>query len=170
MQIRIFVEQPDHAGGVDAVEKAAFGRDGEAHLVEILRESGVTSLSLVALAGKRVIGHVLFTPMRFAPPVDDLIIIGLGPLAVLPDFQNQGVGSRLIEAGLAAMRQAGVAAVFLLGSPAYYSRFGFVPASRFNLRCAYEVPGDDFQVIELVQGSLANRQGTVYYHPEFDKV
>lgn len=170
MKFTISIEQPEHAGGVDLVERAAFGREGEARLVETLRESGVTSLSLVALVGKQVIGHVLFTPMRFNPPVDDPKIAGLGPVAVLPDFQAQGVGSRLIEAGLEAMRQDGVAAVFLLGSPAYYSRFGFVPASRYDLRCAYEVPGDAFQVIELVEGSLAGRQGTVYYHPEFDKV
>ena len=74
---------------------------------------------------------------------------------------------RLVRAGLAACRQAGARAIVVVGHAAFYPRFGFVPASRFRLRCEYDVPDDVFMAVELDPGTLGARGGLVRYHPAF---
>ena len=91
-------------------------------------------------------------------------------MAVLPDHQRCGVGSRLVERGLQVLRGEGHQAVIVLGHPEYYPRFGFVPASRFGIRSTYDVPDNVFMALELQPGSLQNCAGTVHYQPEFDAV
>ena len=95
--------------------------------------------------------------------------MGLAPLAVLPEYQRQGVGSRLIEAGLEACRARNAGVVVVLGHPAYYPKFGFVRASTQGL--AYTHPGHEeaFMVLELQPGALAHTRGVVHFRPEFDQ-
>ncbi len=97
--------------------------------------------------------------------------MGLGPMAVIPERQRGGVGSRLVEEGLERCRLSGCEAVFVLGHPDYYPRFGFVTAARKNFRCAYDVPDEAFMLKELTPGALdASAGGLVRYLPEFDLV
>ncbi len=91
-------------------------------------------------------------------------------MAVLPAMQKQGIGVQLVLAGLDVCRQSGYQACIVLGHPSYYPRFGFAPASRFDLKCAYDVPNDAFMALELVPGSLQNISGVLHYQPEFDGV
>ena len=86
-------------------------------------------------------------------------------MAVVPSAQRRGIGSALVSAGLDACRMFD--AVVVLGHAGYYPRFGFVPASRFSLRCEYDVPDDVFMVRELRPGALAGKRGTIRYHPAF---
>jgi putative acetyltransferase len=92
----------------------------------------------------------------------------LGPLAVLPSRQRQGVGSRLMEEGLASCRALGHRAVFLLGHPSYYPRFGFRPAREFDVH--YEDDRDAFMAIELVPGALDDVRGEAVFADEFREV
>jgi putative acetyltransferase len=153
-------ERPGDTAGVHAVHVAAFTTDAEARLVAALRAAGRLRVSLVACAGGRVIGHVAYSPL------DRQGGLGLAPLAVLPAWQRRGVGGVLARAGLEAARAAGAGFVVVLGSPAYYGRFGFGPASRHGLRDAYG-GGDAFQVLELQPGALPAGAGLVAYAPEF---
>lgn len=113
-----------------------------------------------------VVGHVLFSEVSLEPPAESFRAVGLAPLAVLPNHQRRGIGSRLIHDGLDACRNAGYDAVMVLGHSTYYPRFGFVRASDYGLDNEYGVD-EAFMVMELVQGSLVGRSGMVRYAPEF---
>ncbi len=95
----------------------------EQFIVHALRRAGQLSLSLVAVDGEKLVGHVAFSPVDISLAAGDWY--GLGPVSVLPDWQGQGVGSRLILDGLARLRAMGSAGCVLVGDPAYYRRFGF---------------------------------------------
>jgi HAD superfamily hydrolase (TIGR01509 family) len=159
-------EGAEDVAGVRAVEEAAFGRLAEADLVDLCRARGKVSLSLVAERKGRLVGHVLFTPVSLDPPRPGWQGLGLGPVAVLPEFQKQGIGSRLIERGLELCRQNGIDFVVLLGNPEYYSRFGFIPATEFGLGNEYGA-GEEFMLRELRTGVLKGASGVVKYVPEF---
>jgi len=138
-----------------------------------------------------VLGNALFTPVTFDPlhpawrsspgsstgrgPSTGLRHepsgggLGLGPLAVLPKFQRTGIGSRLMRAGLEHVRRLDYGFVVLLGDPAFYSRFGFRPGHTFGLSSDYG-DGDEFQVLKLYPGALADVRGRVKYIPEFEEV
>lgn len=166
--ILIRPEEKTHIPGIHRVEERAFKRAGEAELVDRLRERGKATLSLVALDDGKVVGHVLFSPVTLEDGENRFEVIGMGPLAVDPDCQGQGIGSRLIRAGLEEIRQAGYPAVVVLGDPAYYARFGFMPAARLGIRFSDpNAPEWAFQVIEFQRGVLEGRPGTAYYCEEF---
>jgi putative acetyltransferase len=97
--------------------------------------------------------------------------LGLAPIAVLPDLQRQGIGKALIEAGIDKIRASGEPFVIVLGHPGYYPRFGFIPASRFWIRCEYDgVPDEAFMILVLKDGVLAGISGVAKYRPEFADV
>ena len=151
---------------VRAVNEAAFETPAEADLVEALRGSGVSLVSLVAEADGEIIGHILLSPVSLNDHAN-LNLMGLGPMAVVPDRQRKGVGSALVRQGLVCCKDLGARAVFVVGHPEYYPRFGFAPASRHALRCEYDVPEDVFMVAELEAGALNGAHGVVRYHDAF---
>ena len=162
--LRIRPETPRDHAAIHAVHLAAFPTDVEARLVENLRAADRRlAISLVADIEDGVVGHVAFSPVTVGTTTGAL---GLAPVGVLPAFQGRGIGSRLIEEGLAQARGLRVPFVVLLGEPAYYARFGFIAASAFGLRDEYG-GGPAFQVIELVEGTMPADGGLVQYAPEF---
>jgi putative acetyltransferase len=159
----------DHAA-VAAVNRRAFGRSAEAVLVAALRTSALSLISLVAERDGVVVGHILFSPVRVEGSGGAVDAVALAPVAVDPAHQGRGVGSRLVRAGLEACRAGGHAAVFVLGHPKYYPRFGFAPASGHGIRCEFPVPEELFFALELRPGALRGVTGTVRYHPEFSRL
>jgi putative acetyltransferase len=165
--IEIRPERPDDAVAVRHMHEQAFGRAEEALLVGTLHAAHAVTLALVAEDAGLVVGHILFSPVWIESHQASRAAVGLAPLAVLPARQRQGIGGLLIRAALERLRFAGEEAVVVLGHPAYYPRFGFVPAARFGLR--WEFGGDPaaFMACELVPGALAGCPGVVRYRPEF---
>lgn len=108
---------------IETLYPEAFPKEDLAPLVRKLLRERPAPLSLVAARGAKLVGHVVFTECRVAGSREKLAL--LGPLAVAPDAQRRGVGSALVEAGLARLAREGVDRVFVLGDPAYYRRFGF---------------------------------------------
>lgn len=161
-------ELPDDLPGIRLVNKRAFRTQTEAGLVDLCRQRGKITLSLVAILEGQVVGHVLFTPVSLNPPNSGKRGLGIGPIAVLPEYQRTGVGSRLMRAGLEHVRRLDYGFVVLLGDPAYYSRFGFMPARAFGLSSDYG-DGDEFQALELRPGALTDMAGKVKYIPEFEE-
>ncbi|HYD48969.1 MAG TPA: N-acetyltransferase [Terriglobales bacterium] len=159
-------EQPDDFAAVEAIHTEAFEREDEAGLLRRLR-GRAGSISLVAAVDDALVGHILFTPVTLAGHSFAVAPRGLGPMSVVPSRQSQGIGGELIRAGLDECRRRSVPFVVVLGHPDYYPRFGFVAASRFGLRCVWDVPEEVFLVQELVPGVLAGRSGSVEYAPEF---
>jgi putative acetyltransferase len=154
--------------GVRAVITRAFGQPGEAVLVDALRAASALTISLVATLDRRVVGHIAFSPITIEPaPATAQTLLGLAPLAVDPDWQGQGIGSALVEAGLAACLELGAGLVVVLGHHDFYTRFGFETALPHGLTCDYEVPIEAFMVRELIPGTLAAIRGRVHYHAAF---
>ena len=167
MKIRPEIESDRNT--VYAINVAAFESNGEADLVDRLRDQADFFISLVAEQGGEIVGHIMFSPAML-PANPDTPAIGLGPMAVTPANQGQGIGSALVRAGLEQCRQQGFQAAFVLGHPHYYPRFGFVPASRFGIESVYEVPDEVFMAMELLPGSLTDKAGEMHYHPAFDEL
>ncbi len=147
--MRVRDERPADRARVSAVHAAAFERPNEANLVDALRAAANPHISLVAEEEGEVVGHVFFSPVSIESHAGAPPLAGLAPVAVDPAHQGRGVGSALIRAGLHRCPEKGWRAVFLVGNPVYYSRFGFVPAAPLGF--TYGAPEFDaaLQVTEL---------------------
>jgi putative acetyltransferase len=159
-------EEPADARQVRRVNEQAFGRAGEAALVDTLR-GGPATLSLVAVATGTVVGHILFTPVRIETPNGTFPATGLGPMAVAPEWQRRGVGTALVRAGVDTCRRRGDETIVVLGHPEFYPRFGFVRASTRGLRFEHPVPDAALMVLDLRAGAGEREHGVVRYHPAF---
>jgi len=155
---------------VRAVHSAAFGGGAdvaEARLVDELRadQDVIPALSLVAVLDGDVVGHVICSRASIA----DRPSIGLGPLGVIPAYQRRGIGQALLHAVLAAADALDEPAVALLGDPAYYSRFGFVPGATLGVLPPVPEWERHFQVrpLNAWDGSL---HGTFHYARAFDRL
>lgn len=164
--IEIRNETSDDRPAVRELNEWAFGRPNEATLVEMLRLANKALVSLVALDQGRVVGHILFSPVTVALASENFSGVGLGPMSVLPEVQNKGIGSRLVREGLEACRRKGYDAVVVLGHTKFYPRFGFSKAKDYGLDNEYNAL-DAFMVIELKGGVLEGINGLVRYAPEF---
>lgn len=151
---------------VRKLNEQAFRGKAEANLVDLLRAAGKGVVSLVALHDSCVIGHILFSPITVANAPANFRGVGLAPMSVLPEFQNQGIGSRLVRAGLEACKRKRYDAVVVLGHTNYYPRFGFSRAKDYGLDNEYNEL-DSFMVLELNEGVLKTISGLVKYAPEF---
>lgn len=165
MTFTVRPEAPSDAPAIDAVVTTAFlsapHRSGtEAAIVRALRDAGALALSLVAVADGELIGHVAASPVTITSVPSGWY--GLGPVAVLPQEQGRGVGSRLVEQALRRLRQQGAAGCVLVGEPAFYSRFGFAARPGLVLE---GVPPAYFQALSF---DGAPPQGSVRFHPAFE--
>lgn len=162
-------ELPEDIPAIRLVNEQAFGQPLEADLVDSLRASGCDQISLVAEESILLVGHVLFTPAVIESPRGPVVGMGLAPVAVLPEFQNRGIGSKLIEAGLDLIRERSYPFVIVLGHPEYYPRFGFETAAKHGLRSQWEgVPDEAFMVLILDAAAMEGVSGVARYRPEFD--
>jgi putative acetyltransferase len=165
----------ENSGDHDAIKAlvaAAFlghphSNGGEAPLVGALREAGALTLSLVAEADGKVLGHIAFSPVTIDGVEQGWY--GLGPVAVEPTLQGRGIGRALIEAGLARLAALDAAGCVLVGEPDFYRRFGF----RADPRLTYAgVPPEYFMILQLAAPdgtTTALPSGAVKFHPAFDK-
>ncbi len=166
---KVIAERPSDADAIREVNELAFGGPKEADLVDELRSACDDLMSLVALDGSRLVGHILFSPVVIEGPKEALKGMGLGPMAVLPDCQGWGVGTSLVRAGLAGLRRRSCPFVVVLGHPDYYPRFGFVKASTRSVRCQWEgVPDEAFMILVLNE-TVPCPAGVAWYREEFDK-
>jgi len=158
-------EVPADRGEIDRLLRDAFGRADEPELVARLRDDGVVIIALVAEADGRIAGHIVLS--RLATQVDGCAVeaAALAPLAVRPERQRCGIGSRLVAAAIAQARRAGIAAVIVLGDPHYYGRFGF--SSDLAGKLASPFAGSAFMAVELVPNALAGARGCVRYPRAF---
>ena len=170
-------ETASDQAAIRRVHERAFPGLDEANIVDALRAAGAVTLSLVATrdhagaAGDApghapIVGHILFSPVIVATAAGERAAVGLAPLAVDPDWQRRGIGGRLVRAGLDLLRDAGHAAVVVLGHPDYYPRFGFAPAGRFGLRWEHPCAEEAFMALALAAHGLDGEPGVVRYRPE----
>ena len=163
------------AGAIDALHRLAFadasrGYEGEdeTRMVGDLRAGPnyLPELSLVAVEGGAVVGHVVFTQVDFVP--DDgarpeVKVLSLAPLGVLPRVQGQGIGTRLVDTGIRRASVRPEPLVVVLGAPAYYRRFHFAPAVDAGIRCPFPCAQDEYQVRRLPGFRPFGAPGTIRY-------
>jgi putative acetyltransferase len=169
MQLDIREETPGDVASIHALNAAAFPTDAEARLVDALRANGALTLSLVAIGDGVVVGHIGFSPVTVESAGHLVEGIGLAPMAVAPSHQRQGIGGRLVAAGLRRLRAQGHRFCVVLGHVDYYPRHAFVPGRAHGLRWEH---GHDaaFFVQALAPGGLDGLAGVVRYRAEFDAV
>lgn len=172
MDIKIRQETESDFNEVFELNHIAFGKDSEAKLVDALRNNPavfVPELSLVATIDNKIVGHILFTKIKIADNnQNEFNSLALAPMAVKPGIQKNGIGGKLIRAGLHKARELNFKSAFVLGHRNYYPKFGFVPAKKWDIKSPFDVPAEAFMGIELIQGGLISVSGTVKYPKEFD--
>lgn len=167
--IEIRQERESDYEEVAQVIKIAFASaehcDGnEADLVANLRKSQafIPELSLVAVEQQKVIGHILFSKVKIGEKTE----LALAPLAVLPEYQRKGIGKSLIQEGHRIAQQLNYDYSIVLGSPDYYTKFGYVPASQYQITAPFPVEDEFFMALKLnAKADAVN--GVVEYDPAF---
>ncbi|CAF1542553.1 unnamed protein product [Adineta ricciae] len=156
------------------IHQDAFQRDDEAQLVDKLRQNVHYNfnLSFVALVKKKIVGHLLFTPLQINYPTSGKSItsLALAPISILSDYQRQGIGSKLIEYALHELKAQSYSSVIVLGHEHYYPKFGFLPAKKYHISAPFSLENEDcFLALELQTQALPlhDGQATVQYLPEF---
>ena len=159
-------ETPADYEAIASLTRSAFNNEAEVNLITALRQQATDCIALVAEQHGQLVGHIQFSAATLdnAPQTR---LMALAPMAVSNVLQHQGIGSALVRAGLEQCKKQGVAAVVVLGHPAYYPRFGFTPASRFTISCPWQAPDNAFMLLELTPGALKGKSGQVQYHPAF---
>jgi putative acetyltransferase len=172
IMIMVRAERVGDIGAIHLVNRLEFGQEEEAFLVQRIRKSSgfIPELSLVAVKDSHVVGHILFSRIHINTPRGSMAVLSLAPMAVLPEFQNLGIGSRLVSTGLEKCRELGHTIVVVIGHPEYYPKFGFVPARKRGLDLPFPVPDEAFMVCELEPEALAGIEGKIKYPPEFEDV
>jgi putative acetyltransferase len=166
--LTIRAERPEDIPGIQIVNERAFGRREEGDIVDRLRESDSEFISLVADEKGVILGAILFTPAALESEGREIAGMLLGPLAVLPERQRQGIGSALTRRGLEILRERGCSFVVLVGHPEYYPRFGFERASACGLTCPWDgVPDEAWMVCILDTGAMAGASGVVRVREEW---
>ncbi len=163
MEIR--TQRADDLEAIRQINAQAFQREqSSAGVFDQLRATRTDILSLVAEANARVIGHVLFSPASVVGRLGEIAGMGLGQLAILPEFQRQGIGSALTWRGLALLREAACPFSLVVGHASYYPRFGYVRGSTLGLRCQWPgVPDESFMVLVLDTARMAGARGVARF-------
>jgi putative acetyltransferase len=163
-------ERSDDREAVRAVNEKAFGQPAEADIVDRLRKSCSDLLSLVALEGDEIVGHILFSPAKIIGSAKTAEGMGLAPVAVLPARQRRGIGTLLIRRGIEMLRSRSCLFIVVLGHPDYYPRFGFERASAHSIASQWDgVPDEAFMVLILDRTVLKGMSGVARYRDEFDE-
>jgi len=161
-------ERPGDAASIHALHVAAFSGETEARIVDDLRRNDAVLASFVAEVAGIIVAHVMFSAVTVEQGTTG---VGLAPIAVHPEHQHRGIGTRLIRHALEILRNDGWTWVALLGHPRYFPRFGFLPAVLYGLACPWEgVPDPAFMALPLIDGGLDLCQGIVRFRPEFNQM
>lgn len=154
---------------IKLINDLAFRQEQEGRLISALRlnERFKGELSLVCLQNGIAVGHILFFPLFIISGDRRVETLSLGPMSVLPDYQNQGIGGALVKQGLADSGKLGFRSVVVLGHPGYYPRFGFKKASEWGIRAPFDVPDEAMMAMELEKGSLTYARGVIEYLKEY---
>jgi putative acetyltransferase len=158
-------EKPEDRTAIRLVNEEAFCRPDEADLVDRLREQGAVLASLVTEVEGLIVGHILFSRMSIETTNQSVPAVALAPLAVMPKFQRQGIGTMLTAHGLDWLRAQKEQMVFVLGHSDYYPRFGFSTDKARFIESPFNP--ESFMALELKPHALEGIRGRVLYPAAF---
>ena len=154
---------------IRTVNYLAFGQPEEGNIVGKLRDNCKEIISLVAVSDEKIVGHILFSPATIEHNDKYISGMGLAPMSVLPEFQNQGIGSSLVKEGLRRIKETDCPFIIVLGHENYYPRFGFERASIYGLKSQWEgIPDEAFMVMILDKSVMLKVSGVARYREEFN--
>lgn len=156
------------AASIDSLLRRCFETSAEAELVQQLREDGLLTLGVVATDDEgQVLGYAAFSPVTVNG--EDHQWVALAPLAVDQSIRGQGLGSQLIYEGLDTLNEFGYAAVVVMGDPAYFGRYGFEPAARYQLQCRRSAGRSAFLIYKLADNVFSGAEGQIGYAEPFNR-
>jgi len=152
-----------------AFENETYSDQSEHTLVAKLRKSEVfvPDLSLVAVNEDKIIGHILLSKIWIDTEDKKVESLALAPISVLPEYQNKGVGRKLIQQALTIVEKLDFESVIVMGHEAYYPKFGFKKASHWGIQAPFEIPDELLMAIELKDNSLDHVSGVIQYSNAF---
>jgi len=157
-------ENQSDVGAITDITKAAFknhpySNNTEQFIINALRAADALTVSLVADLEGKIVGHIAFSPVTFTDGSENWY--GLGPISVMPDYQKQGIGTKLVNEGLNLLKALGGKGCVLVGEPNYYERFGFKSPNELKYEGA---PQENFLAL-----SFCNEipTGVVKFHQAF---
>jgi putative acetyltransferase len=164
MDIVIRNEAKSDIKAISEITKAAFAtlavsNQTESFIIDALRDANVLTISLVAVVGKKVVGHIAFSPVTVSDGSPGWY--GLGPISVLPELQKQGIGKSLMREGLSQLKSLGATGCILVGDPGYYERFGFTSPTDLAIE---GVPQEYVLALPFVESKTS---GKVVFHDAF---
>lgn len=152
---------------VNAFAASELGHNGEADLIDAVRDQCDEVISLVALDDDRVVGHILFSRATIQLESSTIHGMGLAPMSVLPTDQRRGVGSQLVREGLRHVADTDAAFTIVAGHPEYYPRFGFLPAKQFSVTHGFAGMPQGILFLHISDQAIRLTDGLAYYHPVF---
>lgn len=174
MELKFREEKREDYIQVFRLNQLVFERDAEAKLVDALRQNPkafIPELSIVAKLDDKLVGYILFTKNFITNSKGEKHdSLTLAPLSVHPKYQHKGIGTQLLQKGLAKAKIMGYTSVIVLGHPEYYGKFGFTSCYNWGIRTAFEIPEDTLMAMELSKNGLRGVQGVISYPKEFDLV
>ena len=155
---------------IDRVNNLAFERENEAKLIQKIRESNryIPELSLVADLDNKVVGYIMFSYIDLVAEKTTKVL-ALAPIAVLPEYQNKGIGRLLVKTGLEIAQNMQVPMIIVLGEPEFYHHFGFKPAIKYGIQSPFDVP-DKYFMVRFVTSESHNYRGKIKYPATFDNI
>ena len=138
-------------------------------LVEKLRNSNsfIPELSIIAQIDDVIVGHILLTEIKIINKDNSIVSLALAPVSVMPKYQKQGIGGKLITHAHTLAKNLGYKSIILLGHEDYYPKFGYKQADKFQIKLPFDVPTENCMVIELIEDGLLNVNGIIEYPKEF---
>lgn len=176
MDISIRLENEKDFRNVENMTREAFGdiyKPGcDEHLmVHKIRNINafIKELHFVACDEEMIVGNVVYTKAKVINENnEELEILCMGPLGILPSYQGKGIGSLLMRHSIKVAKALGYNAVVIFGNPNYYHRFGFENAQKYNIQTSWGANFEDFMALELYEGSLEGISGKFYEDPVFE--
>ncbi|WP_417887578.1 GNAT family N-acetyltransferase [Zunongwangia sp.] len=174
MEIKIRQEKPeDHQEVFELIRETFLQESNSDHqehfLVNRLRKSSyfLPQLSLVAEYDHKIVGYVLLIRITIQNDKDKFPALALAPIAVLPNFQQKGIGSKLLSIVHKKAKNLDYELVIVLGHEEYYPRFGYEQANKFDIQAPFEVPAKNFMLKELTPNAAQHISGMVVYPEVF---
>ncbi len=169
MQVKIKRVKKSDFEEVNMLLQVAFNGESVAQILDELKETAefIPELTRVARINDQIIGIIVYSHAQIIKGKKIFDTISMAPMAVLPAYQNLGIGGELIRNSFAKARSLNYQSVIVMGHEDYYPRFGFKRASEFGIVCPFDVPDENFMAIELFPDTLSGISGKVKYPPLF---